>query len=252
MFFKCCQTKLPFSFLLLSVLLVSTLVTAASDEDIEDLEEDDDDDDKEKEPIAKRQYTAMRDTIKSVVGNSVKLLTNARVVKGVTNFVQKAPSATGSAAVNLYQAFRSHWLKQTSTAQKALIKQLQGLTKRLTNSRLMIGNIGAKLSNREESATKNTKAEDVEPTSLPKQEDKRESKSGNQRIRPFSDGVRQEMASMQIPGYPPFAPHMPHMHPLQAIPSAHVYAHPDSQYFAPPPVQAVDPMIMDPMYPGGW
>lgn len=252
MFFKCCQTKLSFSLLFLSVLLVSSLVTAAaSDEDIDDLEDDDDDDDKEKEPIAKRQFTAMRDTIKSVMGNSVKLLTNARVVKGVANFVQKAPSATGSAAVNLYQAFRSHWLKQTSTAQKALIKQLQGLTKRLTNSRLLIGNIGAKLSNREESATKNTKADQVQPTSLPAEEVKKESKSGRQeRIR--SSAVRQEMpAPMQIPGYPPFAPPIPPLHPLQAIPSAHVYAHPDAQYFAPPPIQAVDPMIMDPMY-HGW
>lgn len=245
MIFKCCQTKHPFRFLLLSVLLLSTLVSAGSDEDIDDLDEDDDDDEKEKEPIAKRQFTAMRDTIKSVVGNSVKLLTNARVVKGVSNFVQKAPAATGSAAVNLYQALRSHWLKQTSTAQKNLIKQLQGLTKRLSNSRLLLGNIGAKLSNREESATKNTKAEDVVPTSLPKEESESRKETGK------TKSQRQSLPPHMRHPYPFHQP-MPHMpHPLQAIPSAHVYAHPDSQYFAPPPVQPVDPMIMDPLY-GGW
>lgn len=229
---------------------MTTIVSAGSDDDIDEFDDDDDDDEKEKEPIAKRQLTAMRDTIKSVMGNSVKYLTNARFVKGVTNFVQKAPAATGSAVSNFYKAFRSQWLKQSSSAQSAIIKQIQGLTKRLTNSRLMIGNIGAKLSNREESATKNTKAEDVAPTSIPKQESERKEKSikeNNERHHHDHQMHHQETQNMMQQAYP-FAPPIAQvMHPMQPM------YHPESGYFAPPPVNPLDPMIVDPMYAtGAW
>lgn len=242
------NNKTPKQIFLLAMLLMSSMVSAGSSEDdVDDFDEEEDEDEKEREPIAKRQLTAMRDTVKSVMGNGVKLLTNARFVKGVSNFVQKAPAATGSAVTNLFQAVRSHWVKQSTSAQQVLIKQLQGLTKRLSNSRLLIGNIGAKLSNREESATKNTKADDVAPTSLPKQESERKEKSIQESSKhDHRQRDHQQLMPMHHPY--PFAPPIAQvMHPL---PMYHHDA--SSAFFAPPPIQPLDPMIMDPMYAGGW
>ena len=227
---------------------MSTIVSAGSDDDQDDFDEDEDDDDKEKEPIAKRQLTAMRDTIKSVVGNGVKLLTNARFVKGVSNFVQKAPAATGTAVSNFYKTVRAQWLKQSSSAQQAIIKQLQAVTKRLSNSRLIIGNIGAKLSNREESATKNTKADDVSPTSLPKQESERKEKAVKSSSSSSDTQDHQHHPQHPLMHQQPY----PFVPPIAQVMQPMSMYHQQSEYFAPPPVQPLDPMIMDPMYAGGW
>lgn len=60
---------------------------------------------------------------------------------------------------------RSHWAKQTLDANQAFRRQLQTISKRLTNSKIIIGNLGAKLSNRDESSTKDaTKLDEAPPT----------------------------------------------------------------------------------------
>lgn len=140
------------------------------DEDIEELANESDDEDEEKEPFAKRQLNTVRDTVKNAFGSGYKYISNGRLVKGVSSAITAVrPSVPGSLMNNFLKAVRTGWNRQSEAASAAVLKQLEYLGKRISNSKLIIGNLGARLSNREESATKNTKADTAAaPTALPK------------------------------------------------------------------------------------
>ena len=142
------------------------------DEDLEELANEGDDEEEEKEPFAKRQLNTVRDTVRNAFGSGYKYISNGRLVKGVSSAITAVrPSVPGSLMNNFLKAVRSGWNRQSEAASAALLKQLEHLSKRISSSKLAIGNLGAKLSNREESATKNTKAESAAaPTALPKSE----------------------------------------------------------------------------------
>lgn len=135
---------------------------------------DDEDTDDEPEPIKKRQMNVLRDTIKSVVGAPVKFFTNGRLIKGVQMAIQsqRIPKPGSGSTVDangasniigtIFQTMRKQWAKNSVATSTALRKQLQTITKRLSNSKVIIGNLvgtSHKMTNREESATKEATAD---------------------------------------------------------------------------------------------
>ena len=144
-----------------------------NNDDIDEfLDEEDIDDDPE--PIKKRQFNAVRDTIKTVVGAPIKFFTNGRLIKGVQMAIQSQripkpgagnPNSNSNGASNIigtiYRTMRSQWSKNSQAATSSLRRQLQTITKRLSNSKVIIGNmVGThKMTNREESATKEATAD---------------------------------------------------------------------------------------------
>jgi hypothetical protein len=209
----------------------------------------------------------MRDSIKHVFSPGIKFLTDGRIRKSVTNAIAgsrvSASAATSSASNvvnNVYRALRTQWSKQSSAATQALIKQLQSLSKRLSNSRLAIGNLGAKLTNREESATKNTKADEAAPTALPK-DDKTSSTLNSNAVKAEKSNMKEKKVTHQNPqhylGQQKFQPQMqlqqlpagfpiPVMHPGYHTPPQPLIGQPTgpmdpmvSGYLAPPAVYAV-------------
>lgn len=158
--------------------MIATTQIRAQDDEFDAF---DDDDDEEPEPIAKRQFNAMRDTFRNVLTGSFRFLSNGRLIKGVQTAIQAAASrpaptavaassatnavsaaAASQAVANAFRTMRSAWVKRGQQGQNQVRKRLAQITKRLTNSRVILGNIGGqlhKLSNREESAEKETKAD---------------------------------------------------------------------------------------------
>lgn len=238
------------------MILSAQLISCDKEADEFDEFEDEDDDEPEKEPIAKRQMAAVRDTFKNVLTPSIKYLASGKMFKGMSSAIagSRIGTTSSNAVNNFYKALRTQLTKQSSAATQAIIKQWQLLSKRLTNSRLAIGNLGAKLTNREESATKITKADEVNPTVLPK-DDKTSSTVGSikapkpkekkQQQQPLqSYAYQQGMQLQQLPaGFP--VPVQPLMHPgYHAMPPAQATGPMDPMtggYFAPPPVYAVPP-----------
>ena len=177
--------------LLLITLLTFERVKCQNNDDIDEFLDEEDNDD-EPEPIKKRQMNVVRDTIKSVVGAPIKFFTNGRLIKGVQMAIQsqrhpKPPTGSTIAAANgagniigtIYRTMRSQLIKNSAGASSALRKQLQTITKRLSNSKVIIGNLvgSHKMSNREESATKEATADlSVPPTAETKTAVKSEKK----------------------------------------------------------------------------
>lgn len=169
---------LTYFFLHQQVLLLIALISMERvncDQNNDDIDEflDEEDNDDEPEPIKKRQFNAVRETIRSVVGAPVKFFTNGRLIKGVQMAIQSqripkpgsGSTVTANGAGNIigtiYRTMRSQWSKNSQAASSALRKQLLTITKRLSNSKVILGNmVGShKMTNREESATKEATAD---------------------------------------------------------------------------------------------
>lgn len=239
--------------ILLLIFAIISIQVISGEKEIDDFDdlEDEDDDEPEKEPIAKRQLNAVRDSIKHVFTPGIKFLTDSRIMKSMTNAitgkrVSTSPSSSTStnSMNNFYRAFRTQLTKQSNAATQALIKQWQSLAKRLSNGRLAIGNLGAKLTNREESATKNTKADDVPPTVLPKED--KTATVVNSSIVPKAVKPKKKNTSLeplysmqQLPlGFPVMHPGYHPSSPMVGQPTGPLEQM-VSGFLAPPPVYAV-------------
>lgn len=178
--------------------------------------DDDDDDDKEKEPIAKRQLNAVRDSFKTIFGSSSKYVTNTRAIKALNALLSPKNGGKVTAANvvnNLVSVLRTQLSKQSKVASATFAKQWQGLSKRIAAGRLALGNLGAKLTNREESATKNTKADEVVPTSLP----------DDKKVQPVKAAKTGSQPPVNQFAHYPHLPHMMPHHPMIPHPHHHPF-----------------------------
>lgn len=204
-----------------------------NDDDIDQFLDEEDSDD-EPEPIKKRQLNVVRETLKSVVSGPIKFFTNGRLIKGVQAAIQTqripkpgsgsgtAASSAGSIIGTIYRTMRSNLIKQSTDASSALRKQLQTITKRLSNSKVIIGNLvgSHKMTNREESATKEATADLVaEPTAETKTVNSSSQKSG----KTVEDVSNFQAMNNQQPM------HQPYPYQMMAAPPAPYYQSPVEQ-----------------------
>ena len=235
-----------FQVLFLVALLATTAIKCQDELDEFGLEDEDDEIEKEKDPISKRQYNAVRDTIRNLASNTGKFIANNRFVKGVQNAISnyRRPAGAGNPAASsviasqtpnivstIYRQMRSHWAKQSADANQIFRRQLNTITKRLTNSKIIIGNLGSKLSNRDESATKEaTKTDEAAPTAeskivLSKSEADSPPKTEENKISSTLQSPVQDptplVPMVQVPVMPP--PHPPHHHPFAYHPPPQMY-----------------------------
>lgn len=205
---------------------------------------DEEDSDDEPEPIKKRQLNVVRETLKSVVGGPIKFLTNGRLIKGVQAAIQtqripkpgsgSGANSAGSIIGTIYRTMRSNWIKQSVDASSALRKQLQTITKRLSNSKVIIGNLvgSHKMTNREESATKEATADLVaEPTAETKTVNSSSQKSGKK---------VEDVSNFQATNNQQQPMHQPYPYQMMAAAPAPYYQ---------PPVEQQHLMYQMPVYP---
>lgn len=150
---------------LLLIALVAERITAQIQEiDTGDLFEDEEDD--EPEPIAKRQFNAVRDTFRNTWNNALRFVSSGRIIRGLTQAIaavrpannnavsSTTGSGSGNAIGNAFRNMRTAWARRSAAQQGQFRKRLADITRRITNNRIIIGGLGNlhKLSGRSDDA----------------------------------------------------------------------------------------------------
>lgn len=149
--------------------IVSNKVLADEAEDLADEEDDE-------EVPEERQLGAVRDTIKNFMSGTVKYITNTRLIpRVITQAFQRPGDQTASASTNnnvvapnllgnIIRTMRSAWVKRNQEGQNELRKRIAQITKRLTNSKVILGTLH-KLGGKDGEESK--RAEDSENSETP-------------------------------------------------------------------------------------